>query len=312
MRLRPVESRAEAERLVRDKQAGTALVIPERHAGGARRRTSRVARALHRRRQVPRAPERPRPPARAARRAGGRARRDGARRMPAASAIGWRASSIACATRSTPRAAGSTAAWRGGRARARRGGARGAGVAHAPARDGGRTRTRSAPTHELDRQLADVRAYLDTVAARRRDFEAWLAELRRLAGSHAEDIPPPPAFPEPPAVADAAPRDRSRRSRSPSRPRSAFPPPPPLPKPPALALPDDRACPRRRPLPGALDFEERDVERRVVAHQHLRPERAGLQRHLPAARHAARRVARAARRARLGHARPPARDARRP
>ena len=28
MRLRPVESRAEAERLVRDKQAGTALVIP--------------------------------------------------------------------------------------------------------------------------------------------------------------------------------------------------------------------------------------------------------------------------------------------
>lgn len=41
-------------------------------------------------------------------------------------------------------------------------------------------------------------AWLDSLQQSRRDFDAWFAELRRLAGRRAEDIPPPPDFPEPP------------------------------------------------------------------------------------------------------------------
>jgi ABC-type multidrug transport system permease subunit len=50
----------------------------------------------------------------------------------------------------------------------------------------------------LDSELGPLRSYLDTLAARRRDLDAWLAELERRAGSHAADIPPPPSMPDPP------------------------------------------------------------------------------------------------------------------
>jgi ABC-type multidrug transport system permease subunit len=43
-----------------------------------------------------------------------------------------------------------------------------------------------------------ARAYLDELATTRRDFEAWFAELQRLAARRADRIPNPPAFPEPP------------------------------------------------------------------------------------------------------------------
>ena len=82
VRLHPVDSREEAERLVRDKQAGTALVIPKGTQAALDAGKPRVTRALHRRGQVPRAAERARAPARAARRAGVGARRDGAHRRP--------------------------------------------------------------------------------------------------------------------------------------------------------------------------------------------------------------------------------------
>ena len=55
---------------------------------------------------------------------------------------------------------------------------------------------------QVSRLRGEMRAYLDTVEARRRDLLTWLQELQRLAGSHAADIPPPPAFPDlPPALA---------------------------------------------------------------------------------------------------------------
>jgi ABC-type multidrug transport system permease subunit len=47
---------------------------------------------------------------------------------------------------------------------------------------------------------APMRLYLETLQARRADFERWLTELKRQAGSHAGDIPPPPSFPEIPAA----------------------------------------------------------------------------------------------------------------
>jgi ABC-type multidrug transport system permease subunit/outer membrane murein-binding lipoprotein Lpp len=110
---------------------------------------------------------------------------------------------------------------------------------------------------ELDRQLAEVRSYLDAVAARRHDFEAWLAELRRLAGSHAQDIPPPPAFPEPPASLTQL-LATGPVLPKPEPPAVQLPSPPPLPKPPVLALPDID-LPAAPHVPGRLDFEERDV-----------------------------------------------------
>jgi ABC-type multidrug transport system permease subunit len=81
----------------------------------------------------------------------------------------------------------------------------------------------------LDAELGPLRAYLDQLAATRRDFEAWLAELKRRAGSHAGDIPPPPAFPEPPpnvSLLAALPR-----------PKIDLPPPPALDLPPVPAMP---------------------------------------------------------------------------
>jgi ABC-type multidrug transport system permease subunit/F0F1-type ATP synthase membrane subunit b/b' len=48
---------------------------------------------------------------------------------------------------------------------------------------------------QLDRLTSEFRAYVDSLSAARNDFENWLGELRRLAGSHAGDIPPPPTFP---------------------------------------------------------------------------------------------------------------------
>ncbi|HET7607935.1 MAG TPA: ABC transporter permease [Gammaproteobacteria bacterium] len=43
-----------------------------------------------------------------------------------------------------------------------------------------------------------ARAYLDELMAARRELEAWFAELQRLAARRADRIPDPPAFPEPP------------------------------------------------------------------------------------------------------------------
>jgi ABC-type multidrug transport system permease subunit len=68
-------------------------------------------------------------------------------------------------------------------------------------------RERDAVAAELRREVqaraARVRSgvddYLAELARTREQFEAWIGELRRLAGRHAGDIPPPPSFPEPPA-----------------------------------------------------------------------------------------------------------------
>jgi len=43
-----------------------------------------------------------------------------------------------------------------------------------------------------------ARAYLAELTTARREFEAWFAELQRLAARRADQIPAPPTFPEPP------------------------------------------------------------------------------------------------------------------
>jgi ABC-type multidrug transport system permease subunit len=48
---------------------------------------------------------------------------------------------------------------------------------------------------QVDQLTQVFRVYVDSLSATRNDFENWLGQLRRLAGSHAGDIPPPPTFP---------------------------------------------------------------------------------------------------------------------
>lgn len=64
---------------------------------------------------------------------------------------------------------------------------------------------------EVQRQLSDreailrkIQQYLLQLKDSQRAFESWVAQLKTMAGSHAADIPPPPAFPAPPSDAELA------------------------------------------------------------------------------------------------------------
>ena len=50
----------------------------------------------------------------------------------------------------------------------------------------------------VDQLRAPARDYLDALGRARTEFERWFGDLERLAGRRAEQIPPPPMFPEPP------------------------------------------------------------------------------------------------------------------
>ena len=102
---------------------------------------------------------------------------------------------------------------------------------------------------EVQQQVEALRGpfrhYLETVQERRAEFERWIAELRRLAGSHAADIPPPPEFPEMPDALKQLAGDGAVPIRLPSPPplRLSLPPAPKLelpaiPTPPAIELPE--------------------------------------------------------------------------
>ena len=258
VRLHPVESRAEAERLVRAKQAGTALVIPQgtEAALEAGRPASLVlytdavkylerlnvrVRLLELRDAL--ASER-----------SATARSDAASERDRIARELERARAEAAAGAEQLRAAWQEAERQQQRAaRAAR-----ESIAQQLAAATNAYAERSARTvRELDSRLADVRAYLDTVAARRRDFEAWLAGLRRLAGSRADQIPPPPEFPEPPATLTEL-LATGLSLPKPEPPAIRFPDLPALPKPPSLSVPTV-PVPEPPPRSGTLDLEERDV-----------------------------------------------------
>src|SRR5262249_26207063 len=110
-------------------------------------------------------------------------------------------------------------------------------------------------------QIATVRSYLDEVTARRADFEAWLRELQRLAGSHARDIPPPPSFPEvPPAVAKLLDTNVASLGLASAGdvPDVRLPELPPLPPRPDIELPQ-LSFPEPPTPPGSLDIHEVNV-----------------------------------------------------
>jgi ABC-type multidrug transport system permease subunit len=255
VRLRPVESRAEAERLVRQKQAGTALVIPggTQEALDAGRPASLVlytdaVKYLERLNVRLRLLELR--DALQAERVKTTQDEAGSQRDRLAQQLDRLRDEVSAARRRL------AAAWQEAeRARDEAARTAQASLTRQLAAAGNAYAERAA--RELDRQLADVRSYLDAVAARRHDFEAWLAELRRLAGSHAQDIPPPPAFPEPPASLTQL-LATGPVLPKPEPPTVQLPSPPPLPKPPVLAVPDIE-LPAAPHVPGRLDFEERDV-----------------------------------------------------
>lgn len=115
----------------------------------------------------------------------------------------------------------------------------------------------------LDAQLEALRTplrnWLDALAKSRVALEAWLADLQRLAGSHAADIPPPPPIPEPPPelahlLANGAHVELppARVPELPEAPRVEL---PPLPEFPALAIPTfDVPTPPQ--APGELRIQE--------------------------------------------------------
>ena len=60
------------------------------------------------------------------------------------------------------------------------------------------TRVNDAVAARVGALQQPARAYFDDLTAARRDFETWFADLQRLAARRADRIPEPPTFPEPP------------------------------------------------------------------------------------------------------------------
>ncbi len=109
--------------------------------------------------------------------------------------------------------------------------------------------------------LGPLQAFLRELTARREEFTAWLAAVRKEAGRFADRLPPPPEPPAvPPAVAELADADPGAIATRLVPAEGALPPLPRLepPAPPALAVPSLPEPPSGR-LPGALAVEETSV-----------------------------------------------------
>src|SRR5262249_50862886 len=135
----------------------------------------------------------------------------------------------------------------------------------AQARFAAQVATASADTAaQIDAQVAPLQAALRTyftqLADTRAAFENWLADLKRAAGSHAADIPPPPAFPTIPVTLQRL-LDGGGLHRIPTPavqltipdiPEPDF---PRLPEPPTIDLPT-LTLPPAPPVPSSLAIEE--------------------------------------------------------
>src|SRR5205807_3367676 len=116
-----------------------------------------------------------------------------------------------------------------------------------------------------DKLLAGARDYLPRLRDAEAAFHEWLAQLKQIAGSHAGNIPAPPAFPNPPAdLEQMLNQDHDIRpdtAQLKARLADALRPPevridlPPL-KMPTVAIPP--APDGRVPIPGTLGIIHRD------------------------------------------------------
>ena len=121
--------------------------------------------------------------------------------------------------------------------------------------------TRRVVEQQVNALRAPLRQYLETLQARRGEFDNWLGELRRLAGSRAADIPPPPSFPAiPDALAQLA-DGGALAVQVPTPPALRLPRPrlalelPAIPSPPAIEIPD-LTLPALPPARGGLSIGE--------------------------------------------------------
>lgn len=119
----------------------------------------------------------------------------------------------------------------------------------------------SAVDAQVDSLRTSLRAYFDSLKAAQRQFDAWLAELERLAGRHASDIPPPPTLPPVPESLQrlldggGSPIRLPTPSLRVALPAIAAPELPPLPELPVIDLPKIEV-PAAPPLPASLAIEE--------------------------------------------------------
>jgi len=124
--------------------------------------------------------------------------------------------------------------------------------------------TAQAVQQQVDELRAPLRRYVETLQDSRAEFQRWLAELQRLAGSHAADIPAPPAFPDMPAALAQLAGDGALPLRlpTPAPLRLSLSPPtlalPALPAPPALAVPE-LTVPALPALRGGLSIAETNL-----------------------------------------------------
>jgi ABC-type Na+ efflux pump permease subunit len=147
-----------------------------------------------------------------------------------------------------------------------------------------REQTRLALNTELDRiqrkidadsaaqqtKLDELKDYLNRLEIAHGQFESWFAQLKQLAGSHAADIPPPPAIPTLPADLNLgginlAPVAEFRDARANLENALKIPPIdlklpelPPAPKIPLLNIPEVPAIDPSLSVPGSLGLAEVD------------------------------------------------------
>lgn len=118
--------------------------------------------------------------------------------------------------------------------------------------------------------LKPLKRYVEQLKAAQVEFQRWFEQLKQIAGGHAADIPPPPAFPQPPATDALSLENDAGLDVAALKARLAAqmkPPPlhvaiPELPAPPKLPpIPevklDER--PGKLVLPGSLGFSEQNL-----------------------------------------------------
>jgi len=119
----------------------------------------------------------------------------------------------------------------------------------------------TAASRQTEKLRTEFRAYVASLTTARADFEKWLGELKRLAGSHAGDIPPPPAFPQLPfglqqiVDGERPPFELHIPEINIDLPVPNVPDLPALPELPAIEIPDID-LPEPPPAPSALGIEE--------------------------------------------------------
>jgi ABC-type multidrug transport system permease subunit len=115
-------------------------------------------------------------------------------------------------------------------------------------------------------KVGELKTYFTQLGEAQTQFRDWLAKLKELAGRHANDVPPPPAIPEPPSdlAAFNPPSIDVSTYRAQFERAINLPPPhielPPMPKIPTIPIPEiPHVGLADASIPGALGYTEIDL-----------------------------------------------------